>query len=321
MTGLKLTLPVAFTDTSLPILRDDPLLTAGSLFLFDPIHEADPVAAGVPASGAVLPNIAWREAVATLGGATTKANVQPTYTAGGTGWDGALGKVERTAKGALHGIISQTQNTATDQGAAIALPQALTEYFRTHPTNDIYASIWSQITRPPLAFVAGGNMGSINVDPALFSIAEQAASTTNNLLILFDGYAGQTEDVLTRPNSGASAAQLIGRRATPGTVAARVGAPSFRSIAATAWTGTVPSTVGNARSALVWGSRSENRINHYTWNRHSSHVYYRAYVEDLTVSGRTYAQVEALDYALFAAAFGAGGRYAGDTFTDPATVA
>jgi hypothetical protein len=47
-------------------------------------------------------------------------------------------------------------------------------------------------------------------------------------------------------------------------------------------------------------------------------VLYRAYIEDLTVSGRTYAQVQALDYALWQAAFAPGGRYAGDTFTPPA---
>ena len=43
-------------------------------------------------------------------------------------------------------------------------------------------------------------------------------------------------------------------------------------------------------------------------------------IEDLTVSGRTYAEVDALDYALYQAAFAADGRYHGDTNTDPSTL-
>jgi hypothetical protein len=42
---------------------------------------------------------------------------------------------------------------------------------------------------------------------------------------------------------------------------------------------------------------------------------YRLYIENLTVSGRTWAEVDAIDYALYQAAFGAGGRFADDTFT------
>ncbi len=56
------------------------------------------------------------------------------------------------------------------------------------------------------------------------------------------------------------------------------------------------------------------------YNGHSSRVYYRFYLEDLTISGRTYAQVEALDKAVFDAAFAAGGRYNGDTWTSPTTL-
>lgn len=47
----------------------------------------------------------------------------------------------------------------------------------------------------------------------------------------------------------------------------------------------------------------------------------RAYVEDLTVSGRTYAEVDAIDHALYTKeVLTPGSRYYGDTFTDPATI-
>lgn len=55
-------------------------------------------------------------------------------------------------------------------------------------------------------------------------------------------------------------------------------------------------------------------------NKGGSHILYRCYLEDLTVSGRTYEQVKAIDDALFAAAFSSGGKFYGDTYTDPATL-
>lgn len=49
-------------------------------------------------------------------------------------------------------------------------------------------------------------------------------------------------------------------------------------------------------------------------------VLYRVYMEDLTVSGRTFAAVDALDNDDYTTAFAAGSRYAGDTWTDPTTI-
>jgi hypothetical protein len=52
-----------------------------------------------------------------------------------------------------------------------------------------------------------------------------------------------------------------------------------------------------------------------------SWAFYRAYIEDLTLSGRTWAEVNAIDYALYQAAFGTDGRFEGDTtFTAPSTI-
>ena len=43
----------------------------------------------------------------------------------------------------------------------------------------------------------------------------------------------------------------------------------------------------------------------------------RAYIVDLTVSGRSYAEMDALDLAQHAAAHAADGIWDGDTFTNP----
>ncbi|RQS00227.1 hypothetical protein DIE02_27720 [Burkholderia sp. Bp8991] len=51
-----------------------------------------------------------------------------------------------------------------------------------------------------------------------------------------------------------------------------------------------------------------------------SAILYRVFLEDLTVSGRTFAAVSALDQSLYNAAFTSGGRYNGDTYTSPSTL-
>jgi hypothetical protein len=73
-----------------------------------------------------------------------------------------------------------------------------------------------------------------------------------------------------------------------------------------------PLSVGNGGSINASGTAKESA---------PSVVFYRTYLEDLTVSGRTYAEVDALDVALYTKhVLTTGGRYYGDTYTDPATI-
>lgn len=55
-------------------------------------------------------------------------------------------------------------------------------------------------------------------------------------------------------------------------------------------------------------------------NHAPSQILYAVCLEDLTVSGRSYIEASQMDAALYAQAFGAGGRYASDTFTNPTTL-
>lgn len=53
----------------------------------------------------------------------------------------------------------------------------------------------------------------------------------------------------------------------------------------------------------------------------SSFIFYRLYVEDLTVSGRSYVTIDAIDLALYqAAVLTSTGRYYSDTYSAPSTV-
>jgi hypothetical protein len=80
MSGLQLKLPTSFTDTTRAILRDDPVLAAGSLLLLDYAHPARPLAAGVPANGALLPNLAFSTAAAMIGGTLAATELDPVVT-------------------------------------------------------------------------------------------------------------------------------------------------------------------------------------------------------------------------------------------------
>lgn len=65
-------------------------------------------------------------------------------------------------------------------------------------------------------------------------------------------------------------------------------------------------------SAGPWGG--------FEVNKQSSNCLYRLYMEDLTVAGRTFAEAQAEDKAAFDVAFGAGGKFEGDTLTAVGTL-
>lgn len=199
---------------------------------------------------------------------------------------------ERTPKGGYHVAITQTNQTASN-GVYIEMKPALEALFATLVSlgHAFYFSMWETVTRPA---VAGAQFSPQNA-----YTTRGVSATGNNLSILgYDaGTTGPTGAV--RIGYSESAGNVVGNRfravGASGVTGAPVGMASF------------PFVVGNP---LAWGSAA------YA-NKSASRVLYRTYVEDLTVSGRTYGQVLALDRGLFDASFGAGGRYAGDTYTAP----
>lgn len=280
--GLDFAIPyVGDPDASLPWADDDDvMLVPGSLGLLELAHSASPVA-GVPANNAVIPNIAWKRLKDLLGSgdATTLGFVR----------DGAdianVMVTERSSKGGLHGIVSQTNGTTANQGMRIRSATPLFDYIAANQTHDFYYSRWDRVTR----IATSGN-----VHQAAFG------SNTANYLALIQGAS-------MFPSSGAA---LIGQTENP--VSPNTLGNRLRAIA-------VANNTGSGAFAFAdmacWGGRGMSAS---SVNQGASLIKYRSYLEDLTVSGRTYAQVYALDLALWTAAMGAGGRYADDTFTAPA---
>lgn len=268
------------TDTAAPVLTSvDSLESSGSLLLIDPTHPAGAWAAGAPLDGAVLPNL-LEERAAALTGVTD----QSLTAVRGAGWNGTDGKLERSARGGLHGILSHT--TATADTDFYVRANSVAQYLLNNSGHAFYFSTWVHKTRARAA-------GSYAVFPEIASFASMSAPTSNYLFRLSEGTA------------------------TAGTPAALKANPA-------AWTGSSKPTAAadTAQNFLLLGATGG--MNSYSTNvtRLHSLIVYRVYLEDLTVSGRTFSEVSALDDALFTReVLTAGGRYYGDTYTDPATIA
>lgn len=295
----------AFTDTSLPILRDDPILVSpGSLVLMEPGHPASPLAVGVPASGATLANIAWKEAQALIASQTQASLAGSFYK--DAAFSSTLALAERSLKGGIHGIVTQSAWTASNFQMAALLASPIYDYIRNNPTRAMFISVWGRLTRQgsQSASTNSGGFASINRFSGSNVGPWMLAWTSAQLL----------------PNTGRLGTRSTGvptgfpSTGTPGPMQYNIAAPS-------------PDTAGNAystpdqRNIAHWG-RGAGESGASFDNKWPSWLWYRTYVEDLTSSGRSYAAVDALDTALFTQhVLTAGGRYFGDTFTAPSTLA
>lgn len=304
MTGLKIQVPGTFTDTSLPIVFDDSVMSAGSLLLVDAQHSLGGfgAAGAVPANGGVCPNVAWQQAKAIVGSGDT-TTLAPTWAKTTLGATSVL--AERTTKKGLHVIVSQTAHVS-GQGMRLTLPTLLAEYIRTHSTNSLYVSVWHRVTRA--ATNTDANMRSLFLgDAAALGTSYRQQFWHTSVATYGQSY----------PGHGQGTAQSIGIRdaaaADDGTGA------KMLSSATSAYTGTTPGTL--SADVQIFGQTGVNATAG-NLQKHPSRIFYRLYIEDLTVSGRTYATVDALDYARYTTdMLTAGGRFYGDTFTAPSTLA
>lgn len=288
--GQKIVLSdVVFTDTTLPVVYNDPILSNGSLFLFDPSHSLGAFT-GVPSNGGTVPNIAWAEA-ATILGAGTRASLSGSVSATNP-TEASKSLVERTGKLGVHQIISLTAQTASNTWI-VKLPTAIRDFIYANRTDhSFYFSMWHKITRPGLS-----------------NAAQQSPMH----------YAVNTSNFLAHSQSGLPICAGSNKRSHPSGVndiSVSAGQERFLSMNPSAQTGT---GVINT-SDIEFGLGNFGAWQNFNLNKCSSRVIYRVYIEDLTVSGRSYATVDALDYAMFQAAFASGGKFYNDTYTNPSTI-
>lgn len=255
-----------FTSPKFPIIRDDKSLNAGSLFMLDPSHTLSQLS-GVPVDSQQLYNVAWKEAKGLIGSGDSDT-LRGTFKNG----LGAHGLFERSAKGGLHGIVSQT--TKINQNAKILLPSAVLDYLTANPSRNYAVFFWSRLTR----------VRTTN-DVREYLIAGTPDPLQNNLI------------------NGWFANQLGAQRVSINKPTGWVGTPVGRTL-----------QVG----VPAWGS--PDSYTHINQKASSSFILYRVHIIDVAASGKTFAQLEAEDVALYDSMFAEGGKFYDDTFASPAVL-
>lgn len=297
MVSTKIVLDTTFTDAgSLPVLEVDSILAAGSLLLIDPMHDAGLWPTGVPAASARVPNIAAAKAAAMI---PTATELRPQWVLGSS-QTAANSVFERTTKGGLHGIISQV-STGANKGAHLSIPADILAFLRTNTTHHIYVSLWSDVTR------ISGDV-SDTTTPWLSGAAVTGALTGS--------YAYLMRSRTTRPLS-TSTVPAEGLRPASGSGSDVLGL-TLRNVGTGGKMGATDALyVG---TVAQWGQVGLVSTTPTAAN-FPSFTFYRFYMEDLTVSGRTYATVDSIDSGLYTAALvTSGGRYQGDTHSAVSTL-
>ncbi len=280
-------------DPDMPQREPDLMLNEGSLMLIDPAHSEDPWAAGVPGAGAVK-NIALAKAQALIGsGDASTLGAAWTYDVAITG---DVGLIERTAKGGLHVICSQS--AFPGYSAKFTLPTLIKQYLADHPTHEYYIDMWHRPTRQALNASL-----TANVRPPKFLLQSTTTPVNNHLAYL--------------NNAGfyPAGSKLIGRELTPGPDDL---SNCFAAIAVNGWTGTPAANAAALVAEIGWGGLTAYASASW-YALYGSHVLYRWYLEDLTVSGLSFSErrdrsMRAWNYAMTQ------GRYSDDSYTDPTTI-
>ncbi len=220
-------------------------------------------------------------------------------------------KTELTAKKGIHFIVSQSATTNKSSASdafflqpKTAFSQAILDKLDASP--NMFVSVWTEHTR--YVTKSDGTAGLIvftaNNTTNLVGVLNQAET-------VFKGLAVDTPTVLNT----SSKLNLTSKQA------AIVGAPNNYQFTMNGYRGTKPSLsqtfkIGSGIVPPYSGSISANQA----INAGPSFIVYRIYIEDLKLSGRTFAEVKAIDDAEHAKAFAAGGRFYGDTWSNPATI-
>lgn len=199
---------------------------------------------------------------------------------------------ERSGRAGLHVAVSQTVALGSGVGAALVLPQWLINYILANPTHIYYLSMWQRLTR-----VVGAGTNALG-----YAVIKPAGGAFDHLISI--------------NNNGVLGSNIAGYR-----VGNELGPQLLNEAAGNNGITNVGDTAG-FRSAARWGRLSPLNSSAADQLRLPSYVWYRTYVEDLTVSGRSYASVNSADLARFnAEVLAEGGGFYADTFTPPAALA
>lgn len=302
LTTLRLQIPGLSADATAPILGFDNLLVNGSLLYIEPARDA--LAAAPTAIGARLNNYARGSLARLTGAAVGELNASVI----GNSFASDTGAVELTSAGALHAYVNNALSGSGSFEVDI-LPDALRDYILANPAHNYY--VGSVLRRTAEAVeVASPN----SIDPFL-GIYKSGDFSGGGSWYMTGWEADSDDDDNTNtyvyPTAGYSTAIGVAR-----------GVLTLNAVAHSK-AGRQVSNPGNWLEGDTIIGRAfwrQPRAPGGTLQGGTSFILYSLYVEDLTVSGRTYNEVNALRTAQVAADFAGGGRYDGETWTNPAGV-
>lgn len=293
---LNLRAPAAFTGADVGLLPKnvliDPIEAPGSLLLTEAAHPLGGwPAGGVPADQTPFTNLFEAQADSVVGVGDHRAIFSKAAS-----FSGGKGVVERTTKSGIHVIVSPTVTMTSVDFVNLSAP-SLKAYIKANKTHHFYISTWVRWTKAGVSGTA--------VWRTVFSTDATFILYNSQTVLATTSTAGGTKDGGLE-SDGTLNAQVL---AIAGTPVATVDTDADTAGASLGW---------KNQALYTFSQRQPSQL-----NKQGASVLYRAYVEDLTVSGRSWDVPAGIDAALMAKhCRTTGGRYYGDTWpTDPATVA
>lgn len=277
-------------------LADGLLPDQGAMLLVEPMHPLTKWASGLPVDGMSVPNLAadGLRALTGVGEPAAMASVVVKDLAT------ANISLKRSSKGGVNAARTVASTVGTGMGFKINYPGAVLQHVKNNPAHNYYASLWMRVT----ANTAGTHAWSG------LSLSSTRDSASGYLFALSN----------TAVNYPGLAARLGAKRAPESIRTGDADSPTyptpwFSSVGAAGYAN--PSSITLSAAEGVGTSKVFGVGGFDPWVMAHSNIvggtFYRSYLEDLTVSGRSYAEVEALDYAAYTKqVMTAGGRYYGD---------
>ncbi|MDI9872120.1 hypothetical protein [Flectobacillus roseus] len=285
MSTLEIKLKGKFTGPNMPKYLPDARMNKGSIAFLDFTHPDMGLTAPPVTDNMSINNIAWKNARRVIG-ASTDVQADYNFKVNNSGTANGM-LIEFTAKKGLHGIISQVNDSSVGNDYKISFPQKIRDYIFNNIGRGFFVSIWDRKTR-------------------------LALTSTSSFFML---HLGSTSLYINSFQTGGS--QIIGKNLGSRGDAAALNSltPQCLNAAFNTKTGT-PGI--NDYTGFKFGSGGA--YGGFELNKACSQILYQLHVVDVTASGMTYAQLDEADYKAWQAAFGAGGKFADDTFTNPTTL-
>lgn len=295
-------LPVEFTDTSMKTILGDDILSKGSLMLVDPTSPISAWPAGVPEDNYRLPNLADATASRIISG-----DIRPFVKKEANMAAGSF--IERTAKGGLRVGVASGQTVLS--GANLVMPDPILQYILNNQSHEFYFSTWSYVTQsaqststdePHLHIYRGVDQGYPRGGVASISAQGNWDRPTGG---------NQTGRYSNNPNNVGSqfrniAGHVFGQKNSAGDPLTISDFPQNKHKSLASFGPANDESLYTASSSVGPGVGRKLQ----SWNM------YRVYIEDLTVSNRSYSTVHNIDIGLFnKEVVNSGGRYFGDSWT------